>query len=123
MAVTFSQLPGELNVTFVQADEVAMVVDVDRDISGYQLEAPIYTTQVFAVGVGGASSGTAIGDIVTNWTVSVTDAAAGTIALGLTEAQTAALSPAIGYRWFLRWVDTSGYTRTVLSGDVTVRNP
>lgn len=123
MAVTFSQLPGELNVTFVQGDEVAMSVSVDRSITGYSLEAPIYTTQVFAVGVGGGSSGTAIGETVTNWAVSVTNAETGELALGLTETQTAALTTATGYRWFLRWVDTNGYTRTVLSGDVTVRNP
>lgn len=123
MAITFSQLPGELNVTFVQSDEVSMAVSVDRDITGYQLVAPIYTTQVFAVGGGGRSSGTVIGEVVDNWTVSVSDAAAGELALGLTEAQTSDLTPATGYRWFLRWVDTAGYTRTVLSGDLTVRTP
>ena len=119
----FSQLPGTLDVEIVQGDEVAMSVDFDRDITGYQIEAPIYVTQVFAQGVGGVSSGTAVGETVANWTVSVTNAAAGTVALGLTEADTTLLLPSVAHRWFLRWVDTSGYTRTVLSGQVTSRNP
>lgn len=119
----FEQLPGDLSVEFVVGDEVALSVDFDRDISNYQITAPIYRTQVFAVGAGGVSSGTGIGEIVDNWTVSVTDAANGTIALGLTETQTEALVASQAYRWYLRWVDTSGYTRTVLSGPLTTRSP
>lgn len=119
----FTQLPGTLDVEIVQSDEVSMSVDFDRDITGYQIEAPIYVAQVFAQGVGGVSSATAVGETVTNWTVSVTDAAAGTIALGLTEAQTTLLLPSVAHRWFLRWVDTGGYTRTVLSGSMTSRSP
>ena len=119
----FTQLPGTLDVEIVVGDEVAMSVDFDRDITGYTLEAPIYVTRVFAQGVGGVSSGTAVGGTVTRWTVSVTDAAAGTIALGLNEAQTTLLLPSVSHRWFLRWVDTSGYTRTVLSGSMISRSP
>lgn len=120
----FTQLPGTLDIEFVAGDEVGgPSIDFDRDITGYTFEAPIYVTQVFATGVGGTGSGESIGATVLNWTVSVVDAAAGTLALGLTEEQTASLSPGTQYRWFLRWVDTSGYTRTVLSGTVTARNP
>lgn len=120
----FEQLPGTLDIEFVAGDEVGgPSIDFDRDVTGYAFEAPIYVTQVFATGVGGAGSAEGVGDTVTNWAVSVVDAAAGTLALGLSEAQTASLSPGTQYRWFLRWVDTNGYTRTVLSGSVTARNP
>ena len=119
----FTQLPGTLGVEIVVGDEVSMSVDFDRDITGYQLEAPIYVARAFASSIGGISSSVAAGDIVTNWTISVTNAANGTIALGLTEAQTAILATTASYRWFLRWVDPSGYTRTVLSGEMKTRNP
>lgn len=119
----FTQLPGTLDVEIVQGDEVAFSADFDVDITGFSIEAPIYVKQVFTQGVGGVSSGTAVGETVTNFTVVVSDAAAGVVALGLTEAQTELLIPTSAYRWYLRWVDTSGYTRTILSGDVISRNP
>ena len=119
----FTQLPGTLDVEIVVGDEVAMSVDFDRDITGYTLEAPIYATQVFATGVGGVGAATTVGETVDNWAIAVTDAANGTVALGLDEQQTGGLDPAANYRWFFRWVDTSGYTRTVLSGALSVRSP
>jgi len=119
----FEQLPGTLDVEFIVGDEVSLSVDFDRDISNYQITAPIYRTQVFAIGAGGVSSGNDIAETVGEWTVSITDAANGTIALGLTETDTGELSVNASYRWFLRWVDTASYTRTVLSGSLTVRSP
>ena len=119
----FEQLPGTLDVEFVIGDEVTMAVDVDVSISGYTLEAPIYVVSTVATGAGGTGSAEVVGDTVTNWAISVTDAAAGTLALGLSEAQTSSLSTSTTYRWFLRWIDTTGYTRTVLSGTVNARNP
>lgn len=119
----FEQLPGTLDVEIISSDEVALSVDFDRDITNYSLTAPIYVSQIFATGVGGTGSSESVGETVDHWTVSVTDAASGTIALGLTETQTANLSPGTRYRWYLQWVDTSGYTRTVLSGLLTTRKP
>jgi len=119
----FEQLPGTLDVEFVASDEVAMSVDFDRDITNYSLAAPIYVSKIFATGVGGTGRSESVGDVVDNWTISVTDAANGTVALGLTETQTEALSPGTRYRWYFQWANTSGYTRTVLSGTLTTRNP
>lgn len=119
----FTQLPGTLDVEFVAGDEVSMAVDVDVSVAGYTLEAPIYVVSTVATGLGGTGSSEVVGDTATNWAISVVDAAAGTLALGLSEAQTAALSTTTSYRWFLRWVDTAGYTRTILSGTVSARNP
>lgn len=119
----FTQLPGTLDVEFVVGDEVAMSVDFDRDITGYTLEAPIYVSRVFVTGVGGTTTSSAMGEVVEDWQILVTDAANGTVALGLSEAQTSNLPVGAQYRWFLRWVDTNGYTRTVLSGSVTTREP
>lgn len=119
----FTQLPGTLDVEFITGDELAVSIDFDRDISGYSIEAPVYVTQVFVTGVGGTGSAFNIGSVVTDWVIAVVDAQAGTLSLGLSEAQTALLNPSVRYRWFLRWVDTNGYTRTVLSGAMTARSP
>lgn len=119
----FEQLPGTLDVEFVVGDEVAMSVDFDRDITGYSLEAPIYVTRTFSTGVGGTTSDFAQGETAEEWQISVTDAASGSVALGLSESQTGNLPVGSRYRWFLRWVDNNGYTRTVLSGALTTRDP
>jgi hypothetical protein len=119
----FTQLPGTLDVEIVVGDEVAMSVDFDRDITGYTLEAPIYLSQLFVAGVGGAAAGVTQGETVAQWSILVADAAAGTVALGLSEEVTSSLVAEASYRWYLRWVDPSGYTRTVLSGSLGTRNP
>lgn len=120
---TFSQLPGGLDITFVQGDEVAIALDFDRDLTGFTIETKVYVTAVYAAGLGGAGSVETVGTTAATFTISPTDLAAGQITIGLSEAQTALLSPSIAYRWYMRWVDTTLFTRTVLSGTVTVRNP
>ena len=120
---TFTQLPGTLDITFVQGDEVAVAVDVDRDLTGFQVTAPIYVTAVFASGGGGSSFVETVGATATNFAISYTNRATGQLLLGLSETQTNQLSPGIAYRWYMRWVDTGLVTRTVLSGTVTVTNP
>ena len=123
MSTSFVQLPGTLDITFVQGDEVAIAIDVDRDLTGYSIETAIYVTAVYASGGGGTGFVTGVGETATTFAISNNDLTAGQITLGLSEAQTSALSPAIAYRWFMRWVDTGQVTRTVLSGTVTVANP
>jgi hypothetical protein len=122
MAV-FTQLPGGLDITFVQGDEVAVALDFDRDLTGYTLTAPVYVTAVFASGAGGSSFVETVGAIATNFVISNTNLAQGQILIGLSENQTNLLSPGIAYRWYMRWVDPGLVTRTVLSGTVTVANP
>ncbi len=120
---TFTQLPGELSLEFIQGDELAVALDFDRDLTGFQIETKIYVTAVYASGLGGAGSVETVGETAATFTIQNTDLAAGQITIGLTEAQTALLSPSVAYRWYMRWVDTTLFTRTVLSGTVTVRNP
>lgn len=120
---TFTQLPGTLDITFVQGDEVAIALDFDRDLTGFQITAPVYVTAVFASGGGGSSFVETVGAIATNFVISNTNLAQGQILIGLSENQTNLLSPGIAYRWYMRWVDTGLVTRTVLSGTVTVANP
>lgn len=120
---TFTQLPGSLDITFVQGDEVSIALDFDRDLTGFSISAPIYVTQVFASSGGGSGAVTTVGATAATFAVSNTDLAAGKLLLGLSETQTALLSPAIAYRWYMRWVDGGLVTRTVLSGTVTVANP
>lgn len=119
----FTQLPGELNLTFVQGDEIAVALDFDRDLTGYTITTAIYVTAVYAAGGGGSGFVTGVGETATTFSIENTNLAAGQITIGLSEVQTAALSPAIAYRWYMRWVDGGQVTRTVLSGTVTVANP
>lgn len=122
MAV-FTQLPGTLDITFVQGDEVAIALDFDRDLTGYTITAPVYVTAVFASGGGGSSFVETVGSVAANFAISNVNLALGQITIGLSEVSTAGLSPGIAYRWYMRWVDPSMFTRTVLSGTVTVANP
>ncbi len=63
------------------------------------------------------------GQTVTAPTIGITDTATGTMILGLSETQTAMLSPNNNYRWFLRWVAPGEITRTIVSGSVTAVAP
>lgn len=119
----FTQLPGTLDITFVTGDEVAIALDFDRDLTGYTVTTAIYVTAVYAAGGGGTGFVTGIGATATTFAIENTNLAAGQITMGLSEIQTAALSPAIAYRWWMKWVDPANVTRTVLSGTCTIANP
>lgn len=123
MASTFSQLPGTLDIVFVKGDEVSIALDFDRDLTNYTITAPIYVTQVFSSTGGGAGTVTGVGQTATSFVISPVNLASGTLTINLSETQTNALLPTIAYRWYMRWVDPSQVTRTVLSGTLTVANP
>ncbi len=118
MAVTFSQLPAQMDFAFVAGDEVNVALDFSNDITGYQFHNAIYVSGNLASGGGGAGFVNTVGQTATAFVVTPVDLAAGKIVIGLSEAQTAALSPANNYRWYLRWVSPGLVTRTVLSGAV-----
>jgi hypothetical protein len=123
MATAFTQLPGTLDITFVQGDEVAIALDFDRDLTGYTIINVVYVTQSFISEGGGAGFVTGVGETAATFAVSEDNLAEGQITIGLSEAQTEMLTPAVAYRWYLRWIDTGMVTRTVLSGTLTVVNP
>lgn len=120
---TFESLPGELNLKFVPGDEINVNCDFDINITGYTVTNLIYVKNVYATSGGGSGSVSTVGATVTTFVQNVTNASAGQITLNLPEDRSSLLSPAIGYRWYLRWIDTSNVTRTVLSGDVTAVSP
>lgn len=120
---TFTQIPGTLDITVVQGDEVAIALDFDRNLTGYTLTAPVYVSAVYSASGAGAAAVTTVGATATTFAISNTDLAAGQVILGLSEVQTSALSPAVAYRWYMRWVDTGLVTRTVLSGTLTIQSP
>ena len=131
MAVTFDQIPGDLPVTFVAGDELSIGLKVETDtnprvainLTGYTLEAkvfvPVYANPAGELGQGAYT----VGATAATFTVGAVNLSQGQVAISLTETQTAALSPAIGYRWYFRAVDASGYTLTWISGTFTVRIP
>jgi hypothetical protein len=120
MAV-FEQLPGTLDVYCTVGDEVPLALDFDRDISGYTLTSAVYVYAQTVPTSGGAAVPQA-GVAMFSPSLTVVSATAGTVLLGISEAQTALLSPLGSYRWYVRWVN-NGVTRTVVSGVFKVSNP
>lgn len=119
----FIQIPGTLNITFVQGDEVAIALDFDRDLTGYAISNTVYVTAVYAAGGGGSSFVQTVGETAAMFSISEVNLSEGQVLIGLSESQTAQLSPGIAYRWYMRWIDPNLVTRTVLSGTVTVVIP
>ena len=120
---TFSQLPGDLTVQFVIGDEVNFTLDFDVNVTGYTFTAGVYVVSAQGFQGGGGGVVTGIGQTAATPTITVSDAAAGTITWGLGETQTAALSGGIRYRHFVRWVTPAGITRTVVSGELLAKAP
>lgn len=114
----FTQLPAELGITFVTGDEVNIALDFSSDLTGHTFQNAIYVSGNIAAGLGTGLIST-VGAVVTSFTITPTNLATGQIGLGLTETQTALLTPTNSYRWYLRWVSPGNVTRTVLSGPVT----
>jgi hypothetical protein len=91
-------------------------------VVGYTFTSFIYQSDITGTG-GGAGSINGIGRTVTAPTIGISDASTGSMILGLSESQTALLSPNQNYRWFLRWVAPGEVTRTIISGSVTAVAP
>ena len=123
MVAVFNQLPGQLDVSFVQGDEVNIALSFpSRDLTGYTFSAVVYVVNQ-TVPLGGGTSVPTAGQTAATWTVTPVSLTAGTLSIGLNETQTGSLSPAGTYRWYLRWVAPGSVTRTVLSGNVIVAAP
>jgi hypothetical protein len=102
---SYDQLPGRLNVAFRASDDFSALIDFSVALTGFSMSAPITSAVT--------------GDEVAEFVVTVTDAAAGKVNIGLTDSQTASLTPGT-YRWQL--VGTAGaLTRTYLEGFVEVK--
>ena len=128
MATEFSQTPAEMSIECVAGDELNVGLaftssSTPINLTGYTFEAKVYLP-VFANPDGSLGEGAyTVGATAATATVSAVSLSGGTLNVGLTETQTVALSPAVGYRWYFRWTDTSGVTLTVLSGSFTARAP
>ena len=120
---TFSALPGDLTVQFVIGDEVNFTLDFDVNVTGYTFTSGVYVVSAQGFQGGGGGVVTGVGQTAATPTITVVDAAAGTIAWGLNETQTGALSGGIRYRHFIRWVTPAGITRTVVSGELLAKAP
>lgn len=116
---TFSQLPGDLALAIVRGDEVTFsAVFEGVDLTGYTVSAAVYS------GFGATATDAPVTTpTVTVTTATVSGVTSSTVQIGLTDTQTAAISPTGSSRWYLRWVSPGGVTRTVLSGNVTAQNP
>jgi len=128
VATEFVQTPADMSIEFVVGDELNVGLAFTSNsaavnLTGYTLEAKVYVP-VFANPDGTLSQGAyTIGTTAATFTTAAVSLSGGTVNIGLTETQTAALNPATGYRWFFRWIDTAGVTLTVLSGAFTARAP
>jgi hypothetical protein len=124
MANTFSLLPGQLDVIFLIGDEVNIAINLGVNITGYTLQSAVYVASNGGFQGGGGGTVTTVGATAATPSIQVVTASTGSIIWSLTEAQTAALSPAINYLWYLRWITPSTtMTRTILAGACIPRAP
>lgn len=115
---TYAVLPDTLDLQFVSGDELSVLLEFGLDLTGYQFQAGIYE---IAQIVNGAVVATT--PFSRNFTITPIDLAEGTLNLSLNETDTESFSPAVTYRWFLRWVAPGVVTRTAIAGDINVRLP
>jgi hypothetical protein len=118
----FIQLPAVLALSFVQGDQVDIALDFATNLTGYTFESRIYVVKQTVPALGGAAVPTA-GQTAATPTVGIVNLTLGKLSIGLTETQTASLSPLGTYRWYFRWVAPGTVTQTILAGDVTVESP
>jgi hypothetical protein len=129
---SYNQTPAELSITMIPGDELNVGMNFTApsgntttplNLAGYTFDARVFVP-TFANPDGGFGSGSyTVGTTAANLTVSPVNLAVGQLSLGLNESQTANLSPATSYRWYLRWSDSANLTLTVLSGDFVARLP
>ena len=121
---TYEQLPAELDLSFVKGDELSILLTIGLDLTGYTYDAKVYSLTTAAAG-GGLAGGvaTTAGGTVAAFTVSAISETAGTVNISLTEQQTDTLSSTGTYRWWFKAISPAIVTRTLVSGDVTVRLP
>ena len=120
---TFSQLPGDLTITHTIGDEVAFTLDLDVDVTGYTFSAGVYIVSAQGFQGGGGGTTTGVGATIVTPTISVVNAAAGTLLWSLSETQSAIPAAGIRYRHYVRWVTPAGVTRTIVSGDYIPKAP
>jgi hypothetical protein len=124
MSNVFSLLPGQLDVTFVVGDEVNIAINLGVNITGYTLQSAVYVASTGGFQGGGGGTVSTVGATAATPTIQMVTASTGSIIWSLTEAQTAALTPAISYLWYLRWITPSTtMTRTILAGACIPRAP
>jgi hypothetical protein len=115
---TYAVLPDTLDLLFVAGDEVSVLLDFDQNLTGYTFETGIY--EVTEVTNGAVTATQAFSQ---NFTIMTILPSEGRINLSLTETNTLAFSPAVTYRWYMRWVAPGIVTRTVISGTINARLP
>lgn len=97
-------------------------MNLQRDITSHTFTSYVYRSTAVGTG-GGAGTINSFGQTVVAPTIGITNVTAGSMIIGLSETQTAQLSPNETYRWFLRWVAPGEVTRTIVSGSVTAVAP
>ena len=103
---TYEQKPGVLNVSLNRGDEFGILLDIDRDVTGYTFSAAVYSL---------VDSST-----VASPTLTVSNAALGQVNLSLTEAQTALLGVG-SYGLRVTWVQPGSVQRTAIDGGCEVK--
>lgn len=127
----FRQEPADLPVVFVAGDQLDIALAVTTNttppvpvnLTGYTFESRVYATQYSNSDGSFGAGGYTYGQTAATFTVSPVSLVGGTVNIGLTEQQTAGLSAGASYRWYFRWTDPAGVTRTAVSGTFTARIP
>ena len=100
------QLPGIVNVSIIQGDAFTLALNFGMDLTGYTFESHVSLTDETEVEI----------------TVDETDLLTGSIALKLSAANSATIEPDKHF-WCFVWTPPGSppQTRTILSGDFTVK--
>jgi hypothetical protein len=111
----FKQRPGVLDLEMISGDEFAFTATFELNLSGYTLTSGVYKVSDSS--------------LVVTPTLTITTGSTSTVKVSLTETQTTSIfdagnpsqgTPRERMRWWLRWVDPTGYTRMALSGNVVI---
>jgi len=120
---SFDILPAALDCNVVKGDEFGMSLDFDIALTNYNNWSAIVFKTTKAVSSNYPGGINTQGETAATFTVSVTSAANGQVNISLTETQTAALSEAELYRWYIRADAPGVVTRTFVSGNFKIHSP
>jgi hypothetical protein len=99
-----NQIPGELNITTTQSDDLSVLLDFDIALTGYTFTAKVRVQSTeYAL------------------TITNTDLAAGQITLSALKSLLATI-PVGEHLWYMDWISAGGLHRRALYGTFTLQN-
>lgn len=101
-----TQLPGSLDIQMITDNDFVFSIDWSIDITGYTFSGYIIPENE---------------DIEIPLDIAIVSASSGTMNVTISASSIDDLPESVN-DWYLNWVDTDGYTRTVLAGTLVLRD-